>query len=145
MPKAQKPAAKTTKVPSASARPKVKVSANLKENSLPRLSTSTRPTVDSKPLRTQPSSSNGAKDAETAALIANLRGQLFFLNLSMNIAYFVSAEIDQLKKLQAAKPEKKLDEIPRPTTITSLQDAMGLAEDRKLYFFCRVRLFLSPL
>ena len=41
-----------------------------KENPKPR-STATRPTLASKPLRTQTSSSNGAKDAET---IAALRG-----------------------------------------------------------------------
>jgi hypothetical protein len=57
------------------------------------------------------------------------------------MAHFVSAEIDRLKKLQAAKPkEEKLGEIPRPTKIKSgsLQDAMGLAENKKLYSFCRV-------
>ena len=55
----------------------------------------------------------------------------------MNITYFVSVEIDRLKKFQAAKPiEDKLNEIPRPTKITSLQDAMGLTDNRKLYIFC---------
>lgn len=57
------------------------------------------------------------------------------------MAYFVSAEIDQLKKIQAAKPtEKSLEEIPRPIKMTSksLQDAMGLSENKKLYSFCRV-------
>ena len=50
-----------------------------------------------------------------------------------------SAEIDQLKKIQAAKPmEKKLEQIPRPTKFTSLQDAMGLSEDKRLYLHCRV-------
>ena len=40
-------------------------------------------------------------------------------------------EIDQLKKIQVAKPmEKKLEQIPRPTKIMSLQDAMGLSEDK---------------
>ena len=56
----------------------------------------------------------------------------------MYAAHFVSAEIDHLKKLQAAKPKKeKLGEIPRPTKIKSisLQDAMGLARDKKLYSF----------
>ena len=59
----------------------------------------------------------------------------------MYMAHFVSAEIDRLKKFQAAKPkEEKLGEIPRPTKIKSgsLQDAMGLAENKKLYSFCRV-------
>jgi len=59
----------------------------------------------------------------------------------MYAAHFVSAEIDRLKKLQAAKPKKeKSGEIPRPTKIKSgsLQDAMGLAGDKKLYSFCRV-------
>jgi hypothetical protein len=57
----------------------------------------------------------------------------------MYTAYFVSAEIDRLKKIQAAKPkEKKLKEIPRPTKMKSLQDAMGLTENKKAYTFCRV-------
>ena len=59
----------------------------------------------------------------------------------MYAAHFVSAEIDHLKKLQAAKPKKeKSGEIPQPTKIKSgsLQDAMGLAGDKKLYSFCRV-------
>jgi hypothetical protein len=60
----------------------------------------------------------------------------------MYAAHFSSAEIDHLKKLQAAKPkENKLEEIPRPIKITSLQDAMGLTENKKLYSFCRVSLF----
>lgn len=145
MPNTRKLPANTSNVLPASARPKVTVSA--KENSSqPRLSTSTRPTIGSKPLGTQTSSSNGAKDAETAALVANLRGQLFSLNWLMNMTYLVSAEIDHLKKLQAAKPmEENPNEIPRPTKITSLQDAMGLTGNRKMYFFCRVRSFLSPL
>ena len=58
----------------------------------------------------------------------------------MYTAHFVSAEIDCLKKLQHAKPKEKLEEILRPTKIKSrsLQDAMGLAGDKKLYSFCRV-------
>jgi hypothetical protein len=59
----------------------------------------------------------------------------------MYTTHFASAEIDLLKKRQAAKPkEERLKEIPRPTTITSrsLQDAMGLTENKKLYSFCRV-------
>jgi len=59
----------------------------------------------------------------------------------MHTAHFVSAEVDHLKKLQAAKPkdsEEEFKEIPRPTKITSLQDAMGLTENKKLYIFCRV-------
>ena len=61
------------------------------------------------------------------------------------MAHFVSAEVDHLKKLQAAKPkEEESEEIPRPTKITSLQDAMGLTENKKLYSFCRVSfLFFS--
>jgi hypothetical protein len=62
------------------------------------------------------------------------------------MTYFLSAEIDRLKKSQAAKPiENKLIEIPRPSKITSLQDAMGLTDNRKLYMFCRVRPFLTLL
>ena len=59
----------------------------------------------------------------------------------MYAAHFVSAEIDCLKKLQAAKPKKeKSGEIPWPTKIKSgsLQDAMGLAGDKKIYSFCQV-------
>jgi hypothetical protein len=60
----------------------------------------------------------------------------------MYTAHFRSAEIDKLKKHQAAKPmEKKSEEIPRPTKMTSLQDAMGLTENKKLYSHCRVSLF----
>ena len=76
MPNSRKPAANTSKKSTASARPKV----STKENPPPRSSTATRPTSASKPLGTQISSSNGAKDAETAALIANLRGQSFLKN-----------------------------------------------------------------
>ena len=52
------------------------------------------------------------------------------------MTHFVSAEIDRLKKLQAATPKEQLGEIPRPTKIKygSLQNAMGLAENKKLYF-----------
>jgi hypothetical protein len=58
----------------------------------------------------------------------------------MHTAHFVSAEIDRLKKLQAAKPKEELREIPRPIKIKagSLQDAMGLTGNKKLYSFCRV-------
>jgi hypothetical protein len=64
----------------------------------------------------------------------------------MYTAYFLSAEIDHLKKIQAAKPmEEKLEEIPRPTKFTSLQDAMGLTENKKLYSFCRVSFHFLPL
>ena len=56
---------------------------------------------------------DGAKDAKTAALIASLQG--FFISLWVWLVYtahFYSAEIDQLKKLQAAKPvEKQMEEI----------------------------------
>ncbi|KAF8804333.1 hypothetical protein BYT27DRAFT_7340269 [Phlegmacium glaucopus] len=73
-----------------------------------------------KPLQTH-ASSNGVKDAKMAAMLASLR-----------------AEIDQLKKLQAAKPiEKKLEEIARPSKIMNLQHTMGLADDKKLYSHCR--------
>jgi hypothetical protein len=76
MPKSRKPAANTSKISTASARPKA-----TKENPPPHSSRATRPTSASKPLGTQISSSNGAKDAETAALIAKLRGQSFFKKL----------------------------------------------------------------
>ncbi|KAF8809840.1 hypothetical protein BYT27DRAFT_7254181 [Phlegmacium glaucopus] len=63
----------------------------------------------------------GAKDAEMAAMLASLR-----------------AEIDQLKKLQAAKPiENKLEEIAWPSKIMNLQHTMGLADDKKLYSHCQ--------
>lgn len=62
----------------------------------------------------------------------------------MHMAHFVSAEVDRLKKSQAAKPkEEEFKEIPRPTKFTSLQDAMGLTEDKKLYSFCRVSSLFS--
>ena len=60
------------------------------------------------------------------------------------MAYFFSAEIDKLKKVQAAKPKENfLEEIPRPFKVTSesLLDAMGLTDNKKLYSFCRVSLF----
>ncbi|KAF8815699.1 hypothetical protein BYT27DRAFT_7212929 [Phlegmacium glaucopus] len=66
-----------------------------------------------KPLQTH-ASSNGAKDAKMAAMLTSLR-----------------AEIDQLKKLQAAKPiENKLEEIAQPSKIMNLQHAMGLADNK---------------
>ena len=50
---------------------------------------------------------------------------------------FCSAEIDQLKKTQAAKPtEKELKQIPQPIKVKSLQDAMGLTDNKKLYSHC---------
>ena len=66
----------------------------------------------------------------------------------MYTARFFLVEIDCLKKLQAAKPkEMKLEEISRPTKITSgsLQDAMGLTGNKKLYSFCRVSVSVLPL
>ena len=44
---------------------------------------------------------------------------------------FCSAEIDQLKKTQAAKPtEKELKQIPQPIKVKSLQDTMGLTDNK---------------
>ena len=58
------------------------------------------------------------------------------------MAYFCLAEINQLKKLQAAKPkENKLEEIMWPSKFQSLQHAMGLTDDKKLYSYCWVSLF----
>ena len=69
----------------------------------------------------------------------------FFFDFDLYTADFCSAEIDQLKKLQVAKPkENPLEEIPRPPKINSLQDAMGLTDDKKLYFHCRVFFFVLP-
>jgi hypothetical protein len=63
---------------------------------------------------------------------------LTLFSLGIWVSSFCSAEIDQLKKLQAAKPiENKLEEIPRPKKIMSLQDAMGLTKNKQLYFHCR--------
>lgn len=137
MPNPQKSAVNTSKKSTASARPK----ASTKENPPPHSSTTTRPTAASKPLKTQ--SSN---DAETAALIAELRGQSLLKNLLMQMAHFVSAQVDHLKKRQAAKPkEEEPEEIPRPTKFTSLQAAMGLTDNKRLYSFCRVSPFFIPL
>jgi hypothetical protein len=56
------------------------------------------------------------------------------------------AEIDKLKKSQAAKPVgKPLEEIPRPKQITKLQHDMGLDDDKRVYSDCRVSFCLSPL
>jgi hypothetical protein len=112
----------------------------------------TRPALAPKPSQehalngARDSEMDGEKDTETAALIASLRG--WYLSSSLISLYnsLVSAEVDQLKKLQAAKPiEKKLEDIPRPTKIKSLQDAMGLSEDKKLYSYCRVSRLLFSL
>ena len=47
----------------------------------------------------------------------------------MYTAYFCSAEIDQLKKLHAAKPiENKLQEIAWPSKITNLQHAVVIGK-----------------
>jgi hypothetical protein len=133
MPNPQKSAADTSGKSTASARPK----ASTKENPPPHSATATRPTAAKKPLETQ--SSN---DAEMAALIAKLRGQSLLKNLLMQMAHFVSAEVDHLKKRQVAKSkEEELEEIPRPTKITSLQAAMGLTKNKRLYSFCRVSPF----
>ena len=51
-----------------------------KENPHLPLSTSAKPTLGLKPLQTQPSSLNGAKDEETAALVASLQGQSLSLD-----------------------------------------------------------------
>jgi hypothetical protein len=68
----------------------------------------------------------------------------FLLYLIYIYSSFSSAEIDQLKKLQAAKPkESDAEEIPRPAKMTSLQAAMGLTENKKLYSYCRVSLLCS--
>ena len=70
--------------------------------------------------------------------IATLRGQYHFCEV--RLAYTTpsySAEINQLKKLQATKlKENESEGIPRPIKITSLQDAMGLTENKKLYSYC---------
>ena len=59
------------------------------------------------------------------------------------MAYFCLAEINQLKKLQAAKPkENKLEEIMWPSKFQSLQHATGLTDDKKLYSYCWVSLFV---
>ena len=64
---------------------------------------------------------------------------VFSLSLISLYNSFFSVEIDQLKKHQAAKPiEKKSEEIPQPTKIKSLQDAMGLSENKPLYSHCQV-------
>jgi hypothetical protein len=77
---AQKPlaAAKNmSKLPSAGTRGQPK--ASTKENNQPRSSTATKPTLAAKPppRQTRPFSSNGAKDPETAALVASLQGEYF--------------------------------------------------------------------
>lgn len=65
-----------------------------------------------------------------------------YSNLIKVSAHFFSAEIDKLIKHQAAKPvEKEVEEIPRPPKFKSLQDAMGLADNKRLYSHCRVSLF----
>jgi len=105
---------------------------------------------NSQPLqmsRSRTSSSHGAKDPDTLALlerIALLQG--LFICLFFVVHYSTSfhlAENDKLTKSQAAKPkEKKTKEIPRPEKITKLQHDMGLADDRRLYSHCRVGCFI---
>ena len=58
------------------------------------------------------------------------------------MTYFCLVEINQLKKLQAAKfKENKLEEIMQPSKFHNLQHAMGLADDKKLYSYCQISLF----
>jgi hypothetical protein len=104
-----------------------------------------------RPLQARTSSSPGAKDADTAALLARIAQQQgLSIHLSLiNILQltFSLAEINRLKKSQAPElVEKKLDEIPRPDKITKLQHDMGLADNKRLYSHCRVSfLFFLPV
>ena len=60
------------------------------------------------------------------------------------LSWLCLAEIDKLKKSQAAKPvEKKLKEIKRPTKLTNLQADMGLVDDKRLYLHCLVSFFFA--
>ena len=47
-----------------------------------------------------------------------------------------------MKKKQASKPAEKIsNEIKRPLKVKNLQDAMGLADNKKLYSHCLVGFF----
>ena len=58
------------------------------------------------------------------------------------LSWLCLAEIDKLRKSQAAKPvEKKLKEIKRLMKLANLQADMGLADDKRLYSHCLVSFF----
>jgi hypothetical protein len=50
-------------------------------------------------------------------------------------AHFSVAEIDRLNKVKSV--ETPLEEIPHPDRISKHQDDMGLANDKKVYSYCR--------
>ena len=88
-----------------------------------------------------------ANNAETAALLAKIAAQdghflysIFYYNYMTHIYLAV---INRLMKSQAFKPVGKPREIPRPKKITNLQHDMGLTDNKKMYSYCRVSLFLS--
>jgi hypothetical protein len=81
-----------------------------------------------------------AKDSEDSSIAEKLAvalgkhpsGQVSYTDSSI-------AEIDRLKKLEAAAKKQGLPEIKRPEGhIRDLQKAMGLEDERALYISCRV-------
>jgi hypothetical protein len=107
---------------------------------------SNRPKPAAKPLQKRTPSSQGVNDAETATLLAKIAAQegLSIISFTVMFSSLCLAEIDKLKKSQASKPvEKKLKEIKRPEKIENLQADMGLADNKRLYSHCLVRLFFS--
>ena len=64
----------------------------------------------------------------------------------MAYSWVIFTDIFTVDHFSAEKPiENKMDEILQPTKIASLQDAMGLTDNKKLYFYCQVSLYLSLL
>jgi hypothetical protein len=81
-----------------------------------------------------------AKDSEDSSIAEKLADALGKLP-SGQVSYTDSsiAEIDRLRKLEAAAKKQGLPEIKRPEGhIRDLQKAMGLEDERALYISCRV-------
>jgi len=104
-----------------------------------------KPVNRSLPLQTRTPSSHDVDDTELAILRARVmkqQGLSVYLCTHSNLTHFPSAELDKLKKSQAAQPiETKLKEIRRPKKIANLQHAMGLTNNKKMYTYCRVSSF----
>ena len=91
-------------------------------------------TVQSTP---DPALAKDSEDSSIAKKLAVALGKHPFGQVSCTDSSI--AEIDRLKKLEAAVKNKGLPEIKRPEGhIKDLQNAMGLEDDRTLYMSCQV-------
>ena len=133
----QKPAANILKQPSAGTQPKVTAATTENKNIRPCSPMATRPALALK------SSSNSVRDSkmdiESAALIASLWGYYFSLSLiSLYNSSFFSGDWPAEEASSHQTDRKEVGRDPQPTKITSLQEAMGLSENKPLYSHCWV-------